>query len=112
MIHSMKLLADPFNKIQSKSKIVEIRLQDPKRQKLKVGDQIKFTNLSNPTQTLSVTISNLLHFKSFTQMLNNIELSLLGHSSTSTKEEYLKSIYSIYTKEQEQKYGVVAIYIK
>ena len=45
MTHYMNLCSEPFNSIKNKEKIYELRLLDPKRQKLKVGDTITFTNL-------------------------------------------------------------------
>ena len=42
MIHTMKLDAEPFEKIKNGSKTVELRLFDEKRQKIKPGDIIEF----------------------------------------------------------------------
>ena len=45
MIHYMNLNNRPFQLIKNGSKSVEMRLYDEKRAKIKVGDQISFTNL-------------------------------------------------------------------
>lgn len=42
MIHEMKLSPKYYNFIKNGTKRIEIRLNDEKRQKLKVGDKIKF----------------------------------------------------------------------
>lgn len=55
MTHYMNLCSEPFNSIKDKEKIYELRLLDPKRQKVKVGDIIIFTNLDNK-ETLSVKV--------------------------------------------------------
>ena len=46
-MHYMKLHNDPFNLIKSGTKTIELRLNDLKRQKIKVDDLIEFTNRSN-----------------------------------------------------------------
>ena len=42
MLHCMKLNRDPFEKIKSGSKTIEMRLFDEKRQRISVGDFIEF----------------------------------------------------------------------
>ena len=46
MVHVMKLKNDPFQKIKTGKKTVELRLYDNKRRQLDIGDDIIFTNLS------------------------------------------------------------------
>lgn len=47
MEHSMKLNVEPFEAIRNHRKTVEIRLNDEKRQKVKIGDTIVFTNIDD-----------------------------------------------------------------
>ena len=47
MEHSMKLNVEPFEAIRNHKKTVEIRLNDEKRQKVKIGDTIVFTNIDD-----------------------------------------------------------------
>mgnify|MGYP001642373722 CR=1 FL=1 len=42
MLHEMKLQAEYYNFILNGTKRIEIRLNDEKRQKIKIGDSIKF----------------------------------------------------------------------
>ena len=44
MKHSMKLNPAPFGLIKAGKKTVEMRLFDEKRQRIKAGDIIEFTN--------------------------------------------------------------------
>jgi ASC-1-like (ASCH) protein len=44
MKHEMKLNVEPFNKIKSGKKTIELRLNDEKRQLVKIKDLIEFTN--------------------------------------------------------------------
>ena len=45
MIFEMRLKSEPFQKIASGEKTVELRLFDDKRRGLNIGDDIIFTNL-------------------------------------------------------------------
>ena len=45
MIHQMGLYEEPFQSIKAERKTIEVRLNDDKRKKLRVGDQIVFTKL-------------------------------------------------------------------
>ena len=42
MIHQMKLLEDPFDRIKNGIKTIEFRLFDEKRRLIKIGDKIEF----------------------------------------------------------------------
>ncbi len=44
MRHEMKLNNSPFVSIKNKTKTIELRLNDDKRQKINVGDEIEFIN--------------------------------------------------------------------
>lgn len=39
MIHHMKLKPIPFHQMKGGAKTIELRLYDPKRQQIKIGDQ-------------------------------------------------------------------------
>ena len=68
MLHKMKLRNSPFRKIQKGLKTIELRLYDEKRQKVKVGDQIEFTNLEDRTQKIPTQVVALHLFDSFEEM--------------------------------------------
>ena len=58
MVHKMKLYSSPFEMIKSGEKTIELRLFDEKRQKVKIGDKIVFTNTANG-ETLNTTVVKL-----------------------------------------------------
>ncbi|HEK9102112.1 ASCH domain-containing protein [Bacillus pfraonensis] len=91
MKHKMGLYNEPFQSIQSGKKVFEVRLYDKKRQDIQIEDEIEFTNLKTK-ETICVKVKELKCYKTF--------------------EEMLASTYEIYTKEQEQKWGTVAIGIE
>ena len=45
MTHHMKLVQHPFEMIRSGQKTIEIRLNDEKRQRIKLDDYIEFTQI-------------------------------------------------------------------
>ena len=107
MIHKMKLVDFAFNKIKNKEKDIEVRLNDEKRRLIKIGDIIEFTNID----TLEITktkVINLYKFDTFEELFNKFEHKRLGF-----KESDNASIMDkFYTKEEQEKYGVIGIEIK
>ncbi|MFC9414478.1 ASCH domain-containing protein [Bacillus mobilis] len=110
MIYEMGLYNKPFQSIQSGKKVYEVRLYDEKRQPIKQGDHIVFTNLTTAA-TMTVKVTEIKRYESFKAMYEQIDNKLLGCENDSL-EEMLESTYKIYTKEQEQKWGTVAIGIE
>lgn len=110
--YEMKLLEEPFQRIKSGMKTVEVRLNDEKRQKLYLGDTINFKKLPEQEEVVSVKVVDLQRYKTFKDLIQEIPLKYLGYSNGDTEKDFLDDCYNIYTKEQEQKYGVLAIGIK
>ncbi|HDR4422030.1 TPA: ASCH domain-containing protein [Bacillus cereus] len=110
MIYEMGLYNKPFQSIQSGKKVYEVRLYDAKRQLIKRDDRIVFTNLTTE-KTMTVKVTEIKRYESFKAMYEQIDRKLLGCENDSL-EEMLESTYKIYTKEQEKKWGTVAIGIE
>lgn len=110
MTHYMNLCSEPFNSIKNKEKIYELRLLDSKRQKLKVGDTITFTNLDNK-ETLSVKVVGLRKFSSFEELYNNLPLDKCGYNKSNISKANPKDMEKYYSKEKQSQYGVVGIEI-
>ena len=111
MLHQMKLQQEPFNRIKNGIKILELRLYDEKRKEIKIGDIIEFSKLPELIEKVSVRITGLLIYKTFAELIEDMPAKYLGYAESD--KEYLKtSMYEIYTKEDEGKYGVLGIRIK
>ena len=110
MTHYMNLCSEPFNSIKNKEKIYELRLLDSKRQKLKVGDTITFTNLDNK-EALSVKVVGLHKFSSFEELYNNLPLDKCGYNKSNSSKANPKDMEKYYPKEKQSQYGVVGIEI-
>lgn len=109
MIHKMKLFEEPFENIKSGIKTVEFRLNDEKRQQIKIGDKIEFSKLPDLEEKIIVQVLDLYKEKTFKQLFKKVYKYI-------TEEEIdnkVKRIYNkIYSPEQEKKYGVLGIKIK
>lgn len=108
MIHEMKLQPKYFNYILNGTKRIELRLNDEKRQTIKVGDTIKFLKEPNLDEFFLVKVIELIKYNSFLEMFNDYDISILSDNSMS-KEELLNDLEKFYTKEKQQKYGVLGI---
>ena len=107
-MYIMKLKEQYFNYIKFGTKTYEIRLNDEKRQKIKIGDYIEFQKEPLKEEKIIYKVDDLLYFKNFEELINKIDITLLA-SSKETKEELLKTLNSFYNAEEQKKYGVVAI---
>jgi ASC-1-like (ASCH) protein len=111
MLHSMGLYERPFNSIKKGQKIYEVRLNDEKRRKIQVGDVIEFTKVSEMDEKIKVKVLELRRYPSFEEMYKDIPFSLFDCDGW-TLEEMINSTYEIYSKEQEQHWGALAIKIQ
>ena len=109
----MKLNERPFELVKSGKKQIEIRLNDEKRSQIEVGDIIVFSKLPDLQENIEVEVLELLKYPTFKELVENCDLSDFGYSNDDyTKDEFVELIYAIYTKEQEEKYGILGIRIK
>ncbi len=106
MLHQMKLLESPFRRIKDGTKTIEFRLNDEKRQKINIGDKIEFTLLPELKEKLIVEVLEIYNADTFYQFFLN-----LGNNDEEAKE-HTEGMYTIYSKEEEEKYGAWGAKIK
>lgn len=110
--HQMSLDSKSFNKIKDGSKNLELRLNDEKRQLIQVGDEIEFSltnqDVSNPEGKILTRVEDLYHFPTFKDLFYSFDPIEYG---SEIPKEYTK-MYEYYSKEDELKYGALAIRIK
>lgn len=107
----MHLAVEPFKKMKSGEKTVEIRLYDEKRRRIKVGDSITFFRGDNCDEWITATVIGLHRFQSFKELFFSDLFSKTGYGDM-TPEDATDSMYHYYTCEQEKKFGVLAIVVK
>lgn len=105
MLHTMHLQEVPFVQISEGLKTIEVRLNDSKRQLLKVGDEIVFINIVDTTKNIKVVITTLLHYPTFKILYSSVNPEKCGERRA---DDFVK-MYEIYSNEEEDKYGVVGI---
>ncbi|MBW2998451.1 ASCH domain-containing protein [Candidatus Woesearchaeota archaeon] len=106
----MQLYDSPYERISKGSKKLEVRLNDEKRQKIQIDDAIVFYKKNGGF--IKTKVVNLHQYNSFEELFKNIDLKLLGFEHPKEINEIIDDMYDIYTKEQEEKYGVLGIEIK
>jgi len=105
----MKLSIIPFEKIINNEKIIESRLYDEKRQQINPGDQIEFTCNDQPNRKALTLVKALYRYTNFESLFSDFPLKYFGNT---LKEELLQEIEKFYSKEEQNKYGVVGIKIE
>ncbi|HBQ77559.1 ASCH domain-containing protein [Exiguobacterium sp. ZWU0009] len=109
MRHEMGLYEVPFRSIEQRLKTVEIRLNDPKRQQVQVGDQIQFTH-TETSETLLVHVTKRETFQDFQALYEHVSRESIDCVGWSL-DELVTSTYAIYSPEAEQQYGALALTI-
>ena len=111
MEHEMKLQPEYYNFILNGTKRIEIRLYDEKRQQIKIGDIIKFLKEPELNESFNAKVVGLLRYNSFEEMFKDFDISILSDESM-TKDELISVLEQFYTKEKQEKYGVLGIKIE
>ena len=108
MTHEMKLHPSPFARIKSGEKTIELRLFDEKRQKIKVGDVILFSNTATG-ETLCKTVLRLHRFDSFEELYQTLPLLQCGYTAEDVDTAHPSDMAQYYSAEEQKRYGVVGI---
>ena len=111
MIHEMKLHPKYYDFILNGTKRIEIRLNDEKRSQINLGDKIKFLKEPDLENSFEGEVIGLLRYNSFEEMFEDYSISILADKSMA-KDELIKALEEFYSKEKQQKYGVLGIRIK
>ena len=99
----------PYNKINNGTKTIELRLNDEKRQLLKIKDLIEFTNRETLEKML-VEIENLYHYSSFDELYKHFDKVSMGYKEDEIADP--KDMEEYYSKEEQEKYGVLGIEVR
>ncbi|HVV39328.1 MAG TPA: ASCH domain-containing protein [Candidatus Paceibacterota bacterium] len=108
-MHEMRMHLEPFSRIRTGSQIIESRLNDEKRQRIKVGDQLTFLLRPDFIEKEEVEVTELLHVPSFRELFALRPLQEFGVDDLEKKVEEMREYYFA---DEEAKYGVVGIKFK
>lgn len=106
----MKLRPAPFEMIKSGQKTIELRLFDEKRQQIKSGDMIVFTNTTTG-EMLNTTVVKLHLFNCFEELYKSLPLLECGYTTQNIDSAKPSDMEQYYSVEEQKKYGVVGIEI-
>ena len=109
MKYEMKLNNGPFMSIKNGTKTIELRLNDEKRQLLKIKDLIEFTNRET-LEKLLVEIENLYHYPSFEELYKHFDKVSMGYKEDEIADP--KDMEEYYSRDEQEKYGVLGIKIR
>ncbi|MBQ5398417.1 MAG: DUF3850 domain-containing protein [Ruminococcus sp.] len=109
--HKMNLNPEPFEMIRSGQKTIELRLNDEKRQIIKVGDRIEFTQTKTGEKLIAEVIA-LHKFDSFAELYQKLPLLKCGYTKAAKDTAKPEDMDLYYTPKQQNKYGVLGIEIK
>lgn len=108
MTHELKLKSQYFDLIKNGTKIYEIRLNDAKRQLIKIGDSIIFHKEPLLDEKLKLVVKDLIYFDSFENMAKTLPSNEIGFAGKSIRE-IIDTYHQFYSVENEKLFGVVAI---
>ena len=110
-VHEMRLDDEPFARIASGEKTIELRLFDEKRQALRLGDMIRFTRRRGG-DALTVRVVGLCRFASFDELYKALPLDKCGYAPSELAGASAADMERYYPREAQEKYGVVGICVE
>jgi len=109
MKHRMKLNKEPFESIKNGTKTIELRLYDEKRSLININDIIEFTNRET-NEKVNVVVIKIYRYSNFDELYKHFDKEKLGYKQGEIANPDDMNKY--YSKEEQDKYGVVGIEIK
>lgn len=109
-MHKMNVRQPYFNMMKAGTKLIELRLYDEKRQKIKIGDKIEFSCLEDVEDKIEVEVIGVHRATDFKELCSKIDIKKAGFSGT--PEEVQHIMEEFYPTTEQQKYGVLGIEIK
>lgn len=106
----MKLRKEPFYRIRNGAKTIEYRLNDEKRSLLRIGDYIRFAEITETGNggIITVQIEDIILAPTFTELKEKLILAgILGDEQFSPE-----TMRKYYFQADEKRYGVIGIKIK
>ena len=108
-MHKLNVKEKYYNMLKSGVKTIELRLFDEKRQQIKVGDDIEFSNNSDADDKFTAKVIKLHRAENFSELCKNIDCRNAGFD---TEKELIKVLGEFYSAERQTQSGVVGIEIK
>lgn len=105
----MKLNPEPFEKIASGKKTIELRLYDEKRKLVKANDEIIFSHTQCLYRSISVIVDSVMVAASFESLFKHISLINFGYEENEISSANYLDMNRYYSEDKQAQYGVVGI---
>ena|SRR5699024_1627676 len=109
MRHEMNLWHNSFEKIEERTKTIEMRLNDEKRSRIKTDDTIEFINIDNGKK-LKCLVKNIFKYQNFKELYQYHNKILLGYEEDDEENPF--DMLEYYSKDDIERYGVVGIEVR
>lgn len=111
--HEMSLREGPFRAVASGRKVIEMRLFDPKRQVLRVGDEIRFS-LVGGNESVTALVAGLHYFPSFTALYEAMipRVGAVGLGYSEGEVPCPDDMLEYYSEDAVNRFGVLGIEIE
>ena len=104
----LRLDEDIFEIVKNGTKRVEVRLNDKKRELMKIGNTLTFYKRPLLEEKINTKIIGLKKFNNINDLLNKYEMKEIYVDGFS-KEEFIELLSRFYREEEQERYGFVAI---
>lgn len=111
MRHTLKLQPKYYECVKNGTKIIELRLLDEKRKRIKIGDEIEFLKEPEHKESIITKVKGLLLYSNFKDIIDDYPIDYFSDGQT-TKEELISVLNSFYSKEEQKELGVIGIRIE
>lgn len=112
IVHRMKLAHEPFGLVYDGVKTIELRLYDEKRQKVKIGDVIRFEDIEDDTEVVYLIVEDIYIFDSFKELYENLPLTECGYTEENVANASWTDMNKYYSEEMQKKYKVVGFKLR
>lgn len=107
--YEMRLNSGAFFAIEDKVKTFEGRLNDSKRQEIKVGEVIRFYLRPEKKHFFDARVSELKRYDFFSEMYLDLGAEVFGFDESCSLEDFVSAYRSYYSLEDEREFGVLGI---
>ena len=108
-LHRMRLDPEPFARIDTGEKTIELRLYDEKRRRIVAGDIIRFESTADDTDVLYALVEGLRFFASFDELYQALPLTACGYTEAEARTASPRDMDKYSSPEAQKQWGVVGI---
>lgn len=109
----MHLNKRAFNLIKSGNKTIEVRLNDKKRRKIELNDEIIFISPEeDSTEQIITKVVGLSKFVLFRNLFKELNAKNMGWDYEPTVQEEIENIRKYYSEEDERTWGALGIHLE